>query len=505
MISGEGLTIADVVKVARLGARVEVAPGAVRRMLAARRVVEEALSGGRVIYGVTTGFGNFATVVISPDQARELQLNLVRSHATGVGPPLARDAVRATMLLRANALARGNSGVRPEVVGRLVDMLNHGVTPVVPSKGSVGASGDLAPLAHLALACIGEGAAEYAGRMMPAREALSRCGLSPLTLEAKEGLGLLNGTPVMTGIAALACWDSRVLARTADVAGAVSVEALRGTVRAFDARIQDVRGHPGQALVAANLRTMLRDSRIMESHALCPKVQDAYSLRCMPQVHGAVRDALAHAERTVEVEMNSATDNPLVFPEDGEVLSGGNFHGEPVALAMDLLGIGVAELGSISERRTDRMLNPYTSGLPPFLTTRGGLHSGLMLLQYTAAALVSENKILASPASVDSIPTSAGQEDHVSMGTVAARKAADIVQNVARILACELICACQGVDFLSPLTPGVGVRAALTWVRRIVPEVEGDQVMSDYVEALSVELLGGGLVRAVEEACGPLG
>ncbi|MEW6307431.1 MAG: histidine ammonia-lyase [Bacillota bacterium] len=472
-IDGISLSLTDIERVAR-GQRVALCPSARARVAATRQVVDRLVAGDRPIYGVTTGFGRLADVAVPPAAAEELQVNLVRSHAAGVGDPLPEPEVRAVILLRANALARGHSGVRPEVIGLLLDLLNAGVHPVVPSQGSLGASGDLAPLAHIALVLIGRGRAAVSGTVCDGGEALARAALLPIRLQAKEGLALINGTQAMTGIGALAVAQGLRLAGLADAVAALTTEVLRGIPDAFDERIHSARPHPGQVESARNLRAHLAGSRLT-TRAGEARVQDAYALRCIPQVHGACRDALAYAAGVLRTEANSATDNPLLFGE--EVLSGGNFHGQPVAIAMDLAGIALAELASISERRTERLLNPaLNDGLPAFLTRNSGLHSGLMLAQYTAAALVSENKLLASPASVDSIPSSANQEDHVSMGTIAARKARTILDHTRQVLAIELICAAQAIDLrdgVSRLSPaGRRLHAA---VRAVIPPLDGDR------------------------------
>jgi histidine ammonia-lyase len=460
VLSGADLTIADVEAVARGGARAVLDEDARARMEEARAVVERLVAAGEVVYGITTGFGDLATTFIPPADARRLQENLLVSHAVGVGPALPRDVVRAMLLLRANTLALGHSGCRPAVVDRLLRLLELGIHPVVPAQGSVGASGDLAPLAHLALPLIGRGEVELGGHVMPALLALREEGLDPLVLEAKEGLALLNGTQLMSGIGALLLADADRLARTASVAAAQSVEALLGTDVAYAAAYQLARPHPGQVAVAGEMRHLLRDSGLMaHHHASTHKVQDPYSIRCVPQVHGAVRDALDYLRRVLDVEMNAATDNPLVFPQGGVadadaaatggglVISGGNFHGEPIALALDFAKLAVAELGAISERRVALLLDHrLNGGLPPFLAPASGLNSGMMMLQYTAAALASENKVLVHPASADSIPTSANQEDHVSMGATAARHARDVLDNVERILALELLVGAQALD-----------------------------------------------------------
>ena len=504
VLDGARLSIEDLEDVACRGREVEVPDAAWDAVRRARAVVDDVVARGQVVYGVNTGFGDFAEIVIPPVRLRELQLNLLRSHAAGVGEPLSEPETRALMTLRANVLAKGFSGVRPETLERLVLLINYGVHPLVPSQGSVGASGDLAPLAHLGLALVGEGECRHHGAVRPAADVLQTLGLEPLTLQAKEGLALINGTQLITAVAALALVEARRLARTADVIGAMSLDALRGTDVAFDPRIHEARAHAGQNASARNLRRLLAASPLHESHRACGRVQDAYSLRCMPQVHGAVRDALAYVATTVGVEMNAATDNPMVFADSAQILSGGNFHGEPVAMASDMLAIAAAELGAISERRTERLVNPALSGLPAFLTRRGGLESGLMLAQVTAAALASENKGLAHPASVDSIPTSANKEDHVSMGPIAARKAARVVANVRRILAIELVAACDAVDLLRPLASSAALMAAHARVRQTIAEREGDRALAPDIEKTAELVRSGAVLSAVEAVCGTL-
>jgi histidine ammonia-lyase len=504
VVDGSRLTLDGLEAVALRGRTIVIAPEARARVEAARRVVDEAVAAGRVVYGVTTGFGNFADVHIPHDRLRELQLNLIRSHAAGVGEPLCEADTRGLMLLRANVLAKGYSGVRPATLDLLVAMINRRVHPVVPSQGSVGASGDLAPLAHLALALVGEGDVRFDGRRVTAAEALDAAGLAPVTLEAKEGLALINGTQLMTAVGGLALAEALRLARAADVTGALTLDVLKGTDVAFDERIHAARPHPGQSASAKNLRVLLVGSAVRESHRDCGKVQDAYSLRCIPQVHGAVRDALAYAERTFAIELNAATDNPMVFAESGEMLSGGNFHGEPVAMAADMLAIAVAELGAISERRIERLVNPTLSDLPAFLAREGGLQSGLMLAHVTAAALASENKSLAHPASVDSIPTSANKEDHVSMGVTAAHKAARAVANSRRILAVELLAAAQALEFLRPLRTSVALEAVHALVRAQVAPWDEDRSPAPDIERLAVLLRSGAVADAASAACGGL-
>jgi histidine ammonia-lyase len=500
LLDGQSLTLSDLETVARGRRPVALSPAAREAVTRARRLVDVAVAENRVVYGVTTGFGN----VIPAERIQELQLNLVRSHSAGVGPALGEAETRALMLLRANVLAKGFSGIRLETLDLLVAMLNRGVHPVVPSQGSVGASGDLAPLAHLAVALVGEGSSVHEGRVLPSAEALAAAGLTPVRLHAKEGLALINGTQLMTAIAGLALAEAWRLARVADIAGGLSLDALKGTDVAFDPRIHAARPHPGQAASARNLRKLLAESPIRESHRDCGKVQDAYSLRCMPQVHGAARDALAYVARTLDIEMNAATDNPMVFAETGELLSGGNFHGEPVAIAADLLAIAVAELGAISERRIERLVNPALSDLPAFLTPEGGIQSGLMLAHVTAAALASENKSLAHPASVDSIPTSANKEDHVSMGVIAARQAAQVVANVRRILAVEILAACQALEFHKPLRSSPALDAAHGLVRSAVAPYDTDRLLAPEIERLAEWVRDGSVVSRVEAICGTL-
>ena len=501
---GEHLTVADVIAVARERAPVAISPHARARVRASRALVDRLVREGRTVYGITTGVGDLAGVSISGDQTAQLQVNIVRSHSAGVGEPLPDEIVRAMMLLRAHALALGYSGVREEPVALLLEMLNHAVHPLIPAQGSVGASGDLAPLAHLALAMIGEGEVRLDGRRLPAAVALEEAGLRPVVLAAKEGVALINGTQLMTACGTLAVFDARALAACADIAGAMTCEALHGHADAFDALLHDVRPHPGQQASAANLRRLLEGSEVLTGHHAHAKVQDAYALRCMPQVHGAARDALEYAARVLEIEMNAATDNPLVFADAERVISGGNFHGQPIALALDVLAIALSELASISERRIERLVNPHLSGLPAFLTADGGLHSGFMLAQYTAAALVSENKVLSHPASVDSIPTSANQEDHVSMGAISARKALRVLRHAQQVVGIELLCAAQALDFHRPLRPARGTQRAYDVIRTAVPALAGDRVLApDFAAALAL-VQSRAVVHAVEQTLGAL-
>ncbi len=495
------LTIADIADVARRGRRVVLGDVARRRLEEARAVVERIIAEDRVVYGVTTGFGQLATTRIPVDQVRRLQLNLVRSHAVGVGEPLPRDVVRAAMLLRTSTIAKGYSGVRAGVLEALCAMLNGDLVPWVPSRGSLGASGDLAPSAHLVLAMLGEGELlTAAGERAPAGPALAAAGLAPVALEAKEGLSLLNGTQFMAAIACLAVTDGEALLDSADVIGAMSLEGLRGSVGPFEERIQLLRPIPGQLLTAEHVRAVTAGSEIILSHLNCDKVQDAYSIRCIPQVHGACRDALRWLREVAEVEIESVTDNPLIFPDSGDVISAGNFHGEPLALALDLAAMSLAEIGSISERRTFRMLTASLSELPPFLTPDSGLNNGYMIAQYTAAALVAEDKVLCHPASVDSIPSSGDQEDHVSMGMTAAVKLLQVARNVCSILAIEALCAAQAIDLLAPLAPGTGTGAAHEIVRGMAARLDEDRYLAPEIEAVARAVANGRFAAVLHQA-----
>jgi histidine ammonia-lyase len=511
VIDGENLTIEEVVSVARYGSRVELSKDAVDKLKKTRKAVENFVEKEEKIYGITTGFGGAKSIFLSKEQTETLQKNLVMSHSVGVGNLLSEEIVRAAMLLRANSLAKGYSGVRAEVVEKLCQMLNKGVHPAVPEKGSVGASGDLAPLAHIALVLIGEGEAFYKGERMKGGEALKKAGIKPITLSAKEGLALINGTAVMSAIGALTLYDAENLLKCADIAAAMTFEALFGIEKALDEKIHKTRPHPGQIKCAENIRRLIKNSEILSSEKCKEfqhkRVQDAYSLRCTPQVHGAARDAIVHVRKILEIEINSASDNPLVFTDPPEVVSGGNFHGQPVAIAMDVLGIALATIGNISERRIARIIDSnLNEGLPAFLVPKGkeGLNSGYMIAQYTAAALASENKILAHPASVDSIPTSANQEDHVSMGTIAARKAKEILENVERIIAIELLCAAQGIDFRKPLKSGEGTKAAYEFIRRYIPHLEEDRALYHEINKVYEFVHSGKLVKEVENKIGKL-
>jgi histidine ammonia-lyase len=505
-LTGDDLTVDDVWAVAVDGAAAELTDRARQRMHAARDLVERAAHGSREhTYGVNTGFGRFVAVAIPEEQTEELQLRLLRSHACGVGEPYPDEIVRAAMLLRANALAKGNSGARIETVEVLLALLARGVLPVVPSRGSVGASGDLAPLAHLALPLVGEGEAWFEGERLAGADALARAGLDPVQLAAKEGLSLVNGTQFMAATLALGLVRAWRLARASDVACALAVEALQGSRTSFLPQIHALRPLRGQTAAAANILHLLEGSAIIEAHRWCDKVQDAYSLRCAPQVHGASRDLLEYADYTVSVELNAATDNPLVLVDDEVLVSNGNFHGQPLAFALDALAMAAAELANISERRLERLVNPNLSeGLPAFLTTDGGLNSGFMIPQYVAASLVSENKVLCHPASVDSIPTSAGQEDHVSMGNAAGLKAWQVLANSERALAIELLAGAQAVEFHAPLEPGAGGRAARAAIRELSRRLKDDRPLAGDIEAVAQAIRDGSLLVSIEADAGEL-
>ena len=496
-INGRDLAIADVVNVARRDLPVALDRRAEQRIDDAAKLVQRLAEAGEPVYGVNTGYGDLATVRVPTDQLRALQRNLVRSHAVGVGDPLPIDVVRAILLLRANTLAAGRSGVRRRTIEAVLDLLDRGVHPVIPRHGSVGASGDLAPLAHAALVLIGEGEAFHEGTRLPGAEALRRAKLEPIELAPKEGLSLINGTQVMSAIGCLALHDAEVLATSADVIGALAAEALRATDRAWDEDLHAARPHPGQVAVAANLRTLTAGSPLVESHRVGdPRVQDPYSVRCMPAVHGASRDALAYLRRVLEIEINSVTDNPLVFVEGERVVSGGNFHGQPVAIALDLATIAVAELADISEARVERLVNGHTSGLPAFLVAEPGMNSGFMVAQYTAAALVTENRLRSSPASVHSAQTSAGMEDHVSMGVHAAHQLGDVVRNTRDVLAIEGLCAAQGLDLLGATSAGP-LEAARSVIREHSARLEQDRALSPDVAAISDVISREVLIAAV--------
>ncbi|QGR00305.1 histidine ammonia-lyase [Paenibacillus psychroresistens] len=504
VIDGEQLTPELVAEVAFNNRPVVLSMEAFKRVLECRNMVEELVTSGRAVYGVTTGFGKFSDVRISPEDAAQLQVNLIRSHACAVGTPLPESTVRALMLLRANALAKGHSGIRPVTLQLLIDCINHDVLPVVPEQGSLGASGDLAPLSHLALVLMGEGEAFYKGQRMPGAEALAIAGLTQIALQAKEGLALINGTQIMTSIGTLAFVKSERLAKIADVIASLTVESLRGIPDAFADEVQRIRPYPEQIGVAGNLRTLLEGSKLTTRQGEI-RVQDAYSLRCLPQVHGATRQVLSYVQDKITIEINSATDNPLLFVDKGLVISGGNFHGQPIAFAMDFLKIGMSELANISERRTERLVNPALSGgLPAFLSHNPGISSGMMITQYVSASLVSENKVLAHPASVDSIPSSGNQEDHVSMGTTGARHAVIVVDNVSKVLAIELICAAEAADFVGVEGLAPATRVLYDKLRMLVPPVLEDRSTSRNIEDVANALLEGEWLKAVEAVSGSL-
>ncbi len=504
IIDGETLSINDIVSVARNFEKVELSHDAGKKVMKCRDFVESLVASEKVVYGVTTGFGAFDSVFISKEQSEKLQENLILSHSAGVGDPFPEDIVRAVMLLRANSLSKGYSGVRVDIIETLIDMINCGVHPVIPEKGSLGASGDLANLAHMVLVMLGKGEAFYKGERMSGKDAMERAGIPVIKLSSKEGLALINGTQVITAIAALLVHDSQVLVKTSEITASMSLEALKGTARAFDEKVSMVRPHKGQITCADNLRRLTADSEIMESHRYDNKVQDAYSLRCIPQIIGATRDALSFVKEKVEIEINSATDNPLLFPDKGEVISCGNFHGQIIAISHDLLGIALSEIASVSERRIERLVNPYLSELPAFLTEKEGLDSGFMVAQYTAAALVSENKVFAHPASVDSIPTSANKEDHVSMGMAAALKARKIFENASYVIAIELLCSAQGLDFRKPLKAGTGVEAAYKLVRSKISHLKDDRILHPDINEARDMVIRGEVLSAAEKAVGEL-
>jgi len=496
-INGNDLTLEQIVKVARGGCKVELTKEAEERVIKSRNIVDEIVDNNKVIYGITTGFGKFSDVTISGEDCKKLQRNLIISHACGAGKSFSNEIVKTIMLLRANALAKGYSGIRLSTLKTLIEMINSGICPIIPEKGSLGASGDLAPLSHMVLTMLGEGTAEYKGEILPGKEAMEKAGLEIVELTAKEGLALINGTQVMTAVGALAVYDSINLLKISDIAAALSLEALRGIRDAFDPRIHILRPHNGQMQTAKNILNLTQGSTFITSQGEI-RVQDAYSLRCVPQVHGASKDALEYIKSKVEIEINSVTDNPIVT-EEGDVISGGNFHGQPMAISFDFLGIAMAEMASISERRLERLINYQLNDLPAFLVKEGGLNSGFMITQYAAAALVSENKILAHPASVDSIPSSANQEDHVSMGTIAARKGRDIIENVQRVLATEILAACQAIDFREGYTLGIGTVEAYKVVREKVDFIERDVVMYIEIDKVTNLIMDGSIVESVEQ------
>ena len=503
LLDGINLTIDDVINVARNGYNVELTEGAIVKINIARKVVEDFVEKEEVIYGITTGFGKFEDVHISQNDTKELQRNLIVSHACGVGKPFDDETVRAIMLLRASALSIGNSGIRLSTLKSLIDMINKGVYPVIPEKGSLGASGDLAPLSHMVLVLIGLGDATYKGQKMSGKEAMDKAGIEIVELTSKEGLALINGTQVMTAVGCLTVYDSIKLIKLADVSAALTVEALRGITDAYDPRIHKVRPHKGQLATASNLLTILEGSELTTRQGDL-RNQDAYSLRCIPQIHGASKDAIEYVLEKVNIEINSVTDNPIILPEANLAFSGGNFHGQPMALPFDFLAIALSEIANSSERRIERLVNPQLNDLPAFLTPKGGLHSGFMIAQYAAAALVSENKILAHPASVDSIPSSANQEDHVSMGTIAARKAREILFNVENVITIELLAAAQGVDFRDPSKLGKGSKVAYDKVRSVVTKWVDDREMYKDMNLVYTLVKSHDIIDAVEKTVGDL-
>lgn len=503
LIDGEHLTVEDVVNVARENFFVELSEHAVKKVKKSREYVDSLVENEAVVYGITTGFGKFSDVFISKEDTKALQRNLIVSHACSMGDPLPEETVRAMMLLRANALAKGYSGIRLETLNTLIEMLNKGVHPVIPEKGSLGASGDLAPLANMVLVMLGEGEAFYNGERMTGREAMEKAGINVVELTSKEGLALINGTPVMTAIGALAVYDAENLLKNADIISAMTLEALKGITTAFDEKVQKARGHAGQMASARNILRIVEGSELTTTQGQI-RVQDAYTLRCIPQIHGASRDAIRYIKEKVSIELNAATDNPLIFADEDQVISGGNFHGQPMALSMDFLGIAVSELANVSERRLERLVNPQLNDLPAFLTKKGGLNSGFMITQYTAASLVSENKVLAHPASVDSIPSSANQEDHVSMGTTAARKARVILDNVQKVLGIEAFAAAQAISFRGDVKLGKGTSEAYKVIRREVPPVDEDRIMYTDMNKLDRMVKNGVLIKSVESVIGRL-
>lgn len=503
IITGQDLTLDQVAAVARQGAEVELSDAAKENVLRSRKVVDDIIAEKKVVYGVTTGFGSFCNTVIATEESKKLQKNLIITHAVGAGDNFPTEVARTVMLLRVNNLAKGFSGIRMETLETLIAMLNKGVTPVIPEKGSLGASGDLAPLSHMVLPMLGLGIAEYQGEMMDGATAMKKAGIPTIELTEKEGLALINGTQVMNAVGALTMYDTLNLVKVADVACALSFEAQNGVIDALQPRMHTCRPHQGQIDSAAIIHHLLEGSKNV-THQGEIKVQDAYSLRCAPQVHGASKDAINYVKEQIEIEMNSVTDNPIIFADTMEGISGGNFHGQPMALSFDFLGIALSEIANISERRLERLVNPALSGLPAFLVENGGLNSGFMIVQYSAASLVSENKVLAHPASVDSIPSSANQEDHVSMGTIAARKANTIMKNVRRVLAMELMCACQAIDLRGDKGMGVGTKPAYQEIRKVCMKLEEDRPLYEDINNCEETILNGSLLKAVEAAAGEI-
>lgn len=505
LITGDNLTVENSTELILTNQKISLSRSSAKKIISSRNLVEKWIKNDEIIYGITTGFGEFKDVKISQKDTETLQKNLILSHAAGVGSYIPDFIVRLMMLFRINSLALGYSGVRIELIEHLIKVFNSGIIPLIPSQGSVGSSGDLAPLSHLALVLIGEGKCKLNNEIVDSKTALKKKNISPIKLSSKEGLALINGTQMMSAYLCKSIYDAEYLSKLADVSGALSLDALRGSVKAFSEKLQKVRPHKGQISSAKNLRRLLEGSEINLSHKDCAKIQDAYSLRCMPQVHGAVKDTIEHCKRILEIEINSATDNPLIFPESGEHIAGGNFHGEPLALIGDFLAIAVSELGNISERRTARLVDGNLSELPRFLTELGGLNSGLMIAQYTAASLVSENKVLCHPGSVDSIPTSANQEDHNSMGSISARKCFDVVINVKKILAIEILCAVQGLDFLRPMKSGKGSEEAYQFIRKKMKHISKDTITSELILKTIEVVFDIRFLKAVEDKTGKLG
>lgn len=503
IIDGNSLTIEDIVNVARNNYYVELSSTATENVIKARELVDRFVDEGRVVYGITTGFGKFSDVVITKEETKQLQRNLIISHACGVGEPLEEEIARAVMLLRANALAKGYSGIRLSTLNTLIEMINKRVHPVIPEKGSLGASGDLAPLSHMVLVLMGEGEAFYNGQRISGAKAMESAGITPVELTSKEGLALINGTQVMTAIGALTIHDSINLLKMADITASLTIEGLRGIITAYDEKVHRVRPHEGQINAAKNLLQILEGSGLTTKQGEI-RVQDAYVLRCLPQIHGASKDAIKYVAEKIAIEINSATDNPLIFEDVEEVISGGNFHGQPMALSLDFLGIALSELANVSERRLERLVNPALSDLPAFLTEKGGLNSGFMIVQYSAASLVSENKVLAHPASVDSIPSSANQEDHVSMGTIAARKAKTILENARKVLAMELLAACQAIDIRGNKNLGKGTMAAYNIVRQHTDKITDDIIMYTEINKCEEIVKSNVIVKEVESIVGQL-
>jgi histidine ammonia-lyase len=503
-IDGRNLTVENSIEAGRRKVKLRLSRESAEKVKSARKLVDKWIKNNEIVYGITTGFGEFKDVRIGQKDTEKLQINLLLSHSAGVGSQIPSDIVKLMLLFRINSLAKGHSGVRLKLLQHLIKIYNNDIIPVIPSQGSVGSSGDLSPLSHLSLVLIGKGKCYYKGNIIKSDKALRLAGLKPIRLSAKEGLALTNGTQMMSAYLSKSLNESIYLSKVSDVAAGFSLEALKGTDKAYSDKLQKVRPHPGQIVTARNLRKLLRRSEIMKSHIDCDKVQDAYSTRCVPQVHGAVKDTINFVKRVLETEINSATDNPLIFPETGEHIEGGNFHGEPLALAADYLAIAVSELGNISERRTYRLTDGTLSGLPRFLIKNGGINSGLMISQYTAASLASENKVLCHPASVDSIPTSASQEDHNSMGSISARKCYEVINNVKKIIAIEFLCASQALEFLKPLNPGIGIKKGYDIIRKQIKPIENDVIISDKIEKIYKIIFESDILKEIEKAAGKL-